>query len=96
MDDPMFKADTHINTCAVLSTLGRHDVALNHAYSAIMIIQASLLMAFLPDRKENDHLHGSNHQKIKDLKKDKTSDILNDFKDRISILAVSYHSLGVE
>lgn len=38
MDDPMFKADTHINTCAVLSILGRHDVALNHAYSAIMII----------------------------------------------------------
>ena len=31
MDDPMFRADTHINVCAVLSTLGRHDIAMSHA-----------------------------------------------------------------
>ena len=26
------KADTHLNMCAVLSQLGRHDHAMNHAY----------------------------------------------------------------
>jgi tetratricopeptide (TPR) repeat protein len=31
MDDPSYKADTHLNTCAVLSEMGRHDLALNHA-----------------------------------------------------------------
>ena len=54
MDDPSFKADTHLNTCAVLSQMGRHDLAMNHAQNAIMIVQSSLLMVFLPERKEDD------------------------------------------
>jgi hypothetical protein len=31
MDDMSFKADTHLNICAVLSSMGRHDVAMHHA-----------------------------------------------------------------
>lgn len=31
-------ADTHLNTCAVLSQLDRHDLALIHAHQAIMIV----------------------------------------------------------
>jgi len=31
MDDLSFKADTHLNTCAVLSQMGRHDLAMHHA-----------------------------------------------------------------
>jgi len=31
-------ADTHLNTCAVLSQLDRHDLALLHAHEAIMIV----------------------------------------------------------
>jgi hypothetical protein len=99
MDDPMFKADTHINTCAVLSSLGRHDVAMNHAASAIMIIQSSLLMVFLPDRREddpNENVHNGHKLKVKNVKKERAEDVKMDFKDRISILAVAYHSLGVE
>jgi len=30
-DDSSFKADTHLNTCAVLSQMGRHDLAMHHA-----------------------------------------------------------------
>lgn len=32
------RADTHLNMCAVLSELGRHDVAYEHAKNAIMIV----------------------------------------------------------
>ena len=46
------KADTHLNTCAVLSQLSRHDLALNHAHQAIMIIQSSLLFHFLPNKEK--------------------------------------------
>ena len=48
-------ADTHLNTCAVLSQLDRHEVAMIHAHQAIMVIQSTLLIHFLPDmskRKE--------------------------------------------
>lgn len=31
MDELSFKADTHLNTCAVLSLMGRHDLAKDHA-----------------------------------------------------------------
>ena len=30
-EDNSFKADTHLNVCAVLSGMGRHDLAMHHA-----------------------------------------------------------------
>lgn len=32
-------ADTHLNCCAVLSQLGRHQSALEHAQSALILLQ---------------------------------------------------------
>ena len=87
MDDSSFKADTHLNICAVLSQMGRHDLAMHHAQSSIMIVQASLLMVFLPEKKSRG----------KDkAKEQREEEIKKEFKDRVSILAVSYHNLGVE
>jgi tetratricopeptide (TPR) repeat protein len=50
-------ADTHLNTCAVLSQLNRHDLALQHAHQAIMIVQANLLIYFLPSRDKKAKKH---------------------------------------
>mmetsp|Transcript_6815 Transcript_6815/g.6921 ORF Transcript_6815/g.6921 Transcript_6815/m.6921 type:complete len:329 (+) Transcript_6815:107-1093(+) len=36
-------ADTHINACAVLSQLGRHQSALEHAQQALILLQEELL-----------------------------------------------------
>ena len=36
-------ADTHINACAVLSQLGRHQTALEHAQNALIELQSELL-----------------------------------------------------
>lgn len=87
MDDLSFKADTHLNLCAVLSIMGRHDLAMHHAQSAIMIVQSSLLMELMPDKM--------GQKKSKDVI-DFKEEIKKDFKDRVSILAVSYHNLAVE
>lgn len=38
-------ADTHINACAVLSQLGRHQAALEHGQSALILLQEELLSA---------------------------------------------------
>ncbi|CAN0014747.1 unnamed protein product [Discosporangium mesarthrocarpum] len=35
-------ADTHLNTCAVLSQIGRHQSALEHAQSALILLQEEL------------------------------------------------------
>ena len=35
-------ADTHLNACAVLSQLGRHQAALEHAQSALILLQEEL------------------------------------------------------
>jgi hypothetical protein len=51
-DDNDSKAETHLNTCAVLSSMSYHDLAMQHAYQAIMIVQSKLLKDFLPQRPE--------------------------------------------
>jgi tetratricopeptide (TPR) repeat protein len=38
-------ADTHLNACAVLSQLGRHQTALEHAQQALILLQEELFAA---------------------------------------------------
>lgn len=35
---PEIQADTHLNICAVLSQLNKHELALNHAMSAVILL----------------------------------------------------------
>ena len=54
-------------------------------------------MVFLPERKKEDDKKDMN--KFSDKlppKMQREADIKKDFKDRVSILAVAYHNLGVE
>ena len=82
------KADTHLNTCAVLSQLNRHDIAMNHAHQAIMIVQATLLMNFLPN-KDKQKKSGTGRAR-------EDQHLTKEFKDRIAVLTIAYHNLGVE
>lgn len=43
LSDVQSPADTHINACAVLSQLGRHQSALEHAQNALILLQEELL-----------------------------------------------------
>jgi len=71
VDNP---ADTYLNTCAVLSQLGRHQSALEHAQQALILLQEELSRVVGPmaDGKEAPKA------------------------DRIAVLAISYHNVGVE
>ena len=40
--DTRHLGDTHLNMCAVLSQLGRHAQALQHAQSALILLQEEL------------------------------------------------------
>lgn len=65
-------ADTHINACAVLSQLGRHQTALEHAQSALILLQEELLSP--------PGVVGAAPPQA----------------DRIAVLAIAYHNIGVE
>lgn len=65
-------ADTHINACAVLSQLGRHQSALEHAQNALILLQEELLS---PPGNDNATPPQA---------------------DRIAVLAIAYHNIGVE
>lgn len=66
-------ADTHINACAVLSQLGRHQTALEHAQNALILLQEELLSP-----------PGA------------TGVSAPPQADRIAVLAIAYHNIGVE
>lgn len=76
------QADTHLNICAVLSQLNKHELALNHAMSAVILLQEDLLIKTMSG--------GDEQEKEEESKKNKTN------KDRKSVLAIAYHNMGVE
>ena len=50
VDNP---ADTHLNMCAVLSQLGRHAGALEHAQSALILLQEELFSGNMGGEKQS-------------------------------------------
>lgn len=102
LEDSSFRADTHLNICAVLSQMGHHDLALHHAQNAIVIIQSTLLFTFLPDtkRERKAQMKGAAAEVGEDgnivLTAEKKEEMKLEFKERISILCVAYHNLGVQ
>jgi hypothetical protein len=45
-------ADTHLNLCAVLSQLDRHEDALQHVMLSIILLQDEFLQSTLPKARE--------------------------------------------
>ena len=77
-----------MNISAVLSILNRHDIAINHANQAIILIQSSLLLQHLPSKDKI---------RKKDQKDDAHDSAMSrDFKDKMVLLTIAYHNLGVE
>ena len=73
-----------MNICAVLSQLNKHELALNHAMSAVILLQEMMLSkrldpsSFDAEAEEEATLPAE------------TS------KDRTAVLAIAYHNMGVE
>ena len=84
---PETQADTHLNICAVLSQLNKHELALNHAMSAVILLQEMMLRKKLdPASAQEDELDDTPvGGPVKDHNKDK-----------VAVLAIAYHNMGVE
>jgi tetratricopeptide (TPR) repeat protein len=64
-------ADTHLNMCAVLSELNKHEDAIKHAMLAIIFLQDEFLKVALPAAAPEIT------------------------EERLAVLAIAYHNLGV-
>lgn len=73
-------ADTHLNLCAVLSQLGKHQEALNHAQSALLTLQDEF---FQKQTNVDDSGGSSPTRSAMQL-------------DRVSVMCIAYHNMGVE
>ena len=73
-------ADTRLNMCAVLSHLGRHQQALTHAEAALSLLLEEL---FSPHSESATDDEGNPVP-------------LSARADRIAVLAIAYHNIGVE
>ena len=83
---PETQADTHLNICAVLSQLNKHELALNHAMSAVILLQEMMLRKKLdPASYNDDEFEDQSAVQNKDTNKDK-----------VAVLAIAYHNMGVE
>jgi hypothetical protein len=76
-------ADTHLNLCAVLSQLDKHEDAQQHAMLSIILLQDEFLQIALQKLKKENR-EGQ----------DKDEDQISD--ERLAVLAIAYHNLGVE
>lgn len=84
LQKPEIQADTHLNICAVLSQLNKHELALNHAMSAVILLQEMMLSKRLdPAAFEQDA-------------EDEATLPAETSKDRTAVLAIAYHNMGVE
>jgi tetratricopeptide (TPR) repeat protein len=74
-------ADTQLNMCAVLSQLGKHQEALEHAQEALIALQEG----FIQGKHTTDNAAA-----------DSTADPSSVRLDRISVMCIAYHNVGVE
>jgi tetratricopeptide (TPR) repeat protein len=78
-------ADTHINLCSVLSQLHKHDEALEHARTALSLIDAEVMGTAAAKRVMAAPSGGGL----------KAAMALSP-PDRLAVLCIAYHNLGVE
>ncbi|CDW83438.1 tpr domain containing protein [Stylonychia lemnae] len=83
---PEIQADTHLNICAVLSQLNKHELALNHAMSAVILLQEIMLRKRLDPASNSDEEEEYQTTALGDANQ----------KDRTAVLAIAYHNMGVE
>lgn len=99
-ENPTSVADTHLNLCAVLSQLDKHEEALEHVLMAIVLLQDEFVFAEMAARKrqsqslnQSPNGNGDNNENYEQGAKKATNKKL---EDRAGVLTIAYHNMGVE
>lgn len=90
-------ADTHLNLCAVLSQLGKHQQALEQAQEALIILQEEFFQSRQPVVEKAP---GSSKKDATSLNHEteggKAVSSAGQQLDRVSVMCIAYHNIGVE
>jgi len=94
-ENPTSIADTHLNLCAVLSQLNKHEEALEHVLMAIVLLQDEFVFAEMAARKHQSQIenkNNDNNENYEGIKKAPNKKL----EDRAGVLTIAYHNMGVE
>lgn len=75
--------DIHLNICAILSQMGKHELALQHSMKALILIQDELVSKVGEPEIEGDENESGFPQQRKP-------------EDRMIVLCIAYHNIAVE
>jgi hypothetical protein len=75
--------DIHLNICAILSQMGKHELALQHAMKALILIQDELITKIMAQEAQAEMDPNSANE----IKKP---------EDRLTVLCIAYHNIAVE
>ncbi len=79
--------DIHLNICAILSQMGKHELALQHAMKALILIQDELISRFPTDNQD---------LVIASSNANETAQANRRPEDRLIVLCIAYHNIAVE
>ncbi|KAF1317910.1 hypothetical protein FI667_g14365, partial [Globisporangium splendens] len=100
LDSVANKADTHLNLSAVLSQLGKHQSALGHAQSALILLHEELQLSRNNNNqsppKHNSSQSNNYHNFQSGGSRTEAGDLGPSKLDRIAVLGTAYHNVGVE
>lgn len=80
--------DIHLNICAILSQMGKHELALQHSMKALILIQDELVSKLGPTSGPNDIIMADSSETAHQSGKKP--------EDRLIVLCISYHNIAVE
>jgi tetratricopeptide (TPR) repeat protein len=75
--------DIHLNICAILSQMGKHELALQHSMKALILIQDELITKIMAQEVAGERDPNS----AQEIKKP---------EDRLTVLCIAYHNIAVE
>lgn len=97
-ENPTSVADTHLNLCAVLSQLNKHEEGLEHVLMAIVLLQDEFVFAEMAARKHQNEMRNNDLQidDRKNYEQNNKKGMNKKMEDRAGILTIAYHNMGVE
>lgn len=97
-ENPTSVADTHLNLCAVLSQLKKHEEALEHVLMAIVLLQDEFVFAEMAARKKQNDMRNSEVDYDEKKNNEQSNKKIGNKKleDRAGVLTIAYHNMGVE
>ena len=81
--------DIHLNICAILSQMGKHELALQHSMKALILIQDELVSKF-SGSQSNDLIIADSSMNNTTQQQPKRPE------DRLIVLCIAYHNIAVE